>query len=681
MAQLEKGTTLSSPERKGLVRRERYGLPLPAVYWLAFLIPFAVYIFTLAPGFALGDSGELIAGAATLGIVHPPGYSLFVLTGRLFLALPIPGDIAWRMNLFCALCGAFAVSLFCLLLKRVLRRLSVPDPVSSVSALAAALLFAFSEAWWSQCVVTEVYALQIALVVGLLLALERGRFDLVSLVMGLALIAHPGSAVLIPICVWFGLKRGLPSVSQGLNNLFLFVLGVSPGAYIYLRGTANPWQDWGRIRSVSDAVSHLLRSEYGGLDWDRYAALGWMFKRYFTSVVEQWGILGVLVLLVGLIVLRRWKPSFSDLWLAAFALTGPLAVLLLTGLLSASQRTDFKPFVLISYLFLAGLMSISIARFLPRFPALTLLVAMSLLGLTTTSNGPKVSQAGNSVPEKYLRVLLADIPSDVRIVPFKDATSYALDYAGAVRRLPADIRVDRYVPRSGRTPVSYIENIRGEGTVILTDLVPGTWRLRKRMEPTPLWMIIHDEPLDSVPISAVEELNEIFRDFQDYVQRRSIENPETPDGLMIGTHLVDVALILQEHGQKHKAKALYEKALEWNPFKVEAHLRMADLALDERAFDDARVHIATALKTAPFHAPAYVLRGRMNLAQGEIDEAISDWERARRLDSTSEASRLLLARIYIETGERAAARDALYELLQIDPENIKARKLLSQIRQ
>ncbi len=662
-----------------VTRARRFHSPLVDVHWVAFLVSFGVYVFTLAPGFVLGDSGELIAGALTLGIVHPPGYSLYLLAGRLFLALPIPGDIAWRMNLFTALCGACAVSLFCLLLKRILVRLSVIDPIASVSALGGALLFAFSKTWWSQCVITEVYSLQMAIVAGVLLAIERNRFDVGCFLMGLALIAHPGSVLVLPILVWGILRDTQFSPSRTLSNLFLFAVGVSPALYLFLRGTGEPWQDWGMIGSFGDAVNHLLRREYGGLDWNRYVALGWMLERYSFSIVEQWSVLGVAAAVAGFVALRRLRPSLSDLWLAGFVLTGPLAVVLLTGLLSPSQRMDIEPFCLLSYLFPAGLMSVAVAVFLSRFPALTIMAVICLLGVVTVSNGQKVSQTGNSVPEEYVRLLLEDIPGKARIVPLKDSTSYALDYAGAEKRLPDGIQICRFVPRLEMTPVEYIESLSDDGATVLTDLVPGTWSLRRRMEPTPLWMRIREEPVDTIPQSVVEELTAGFAGIRDAIRGRQSIDPTGFERLATSTHFVDVAILLEEHGRTRESQALYEEALVWNPYQVEAHLRLADRALDQRQFERTQRHLSVALRTAPFHVPAYVLRGRLKLLQGDIEAAISDWERAGKLDPKDEVSKLLLAKVYMEIGEKTTAQEVLYELLRVHPENTEARRLLAEI--
>ena len=72
---------------------------------MTFVIAFAVYWFTLAPAVWVGDSGELIAAAHTLGIPHPTGYPLWLLLVKGFSSVVPFGSVAWRANLFSALCA------------------------------------------------------------------------------------------------------------------------------------------------------------------------------------------------------------------------------------------------------------------------------------------------------------------------------------------------------------------------------------------------------------------------------------------------------------------------------------------------------------------------------------------------------------------------------------------------
>src|SRR5512140_4002972 len=63
-----------------------------------FVATMAVYLMTIAPTLSFFDSGEMIAGAYTVGVSHPPGYPVYVTLGKLFTFLPI-NNVAFRVNL------------------------------------------------------------------------------------------------------------------------------------------------------------------------------------------------------------------------------------------------------------------------------------------------------------------------------------------------------------------------------------------------------------------------------------------------------------------------------------------------------------------------------------------------------------------------------------------------------
>ena len=68
--------------------------------YLLLLISFVAYqyIRTMPPSLYAYDSIEIAIGAATLGIIHSPGYSVHLLIGHIFTYLPF-GDIAYRLHL------------------------------------------------------------------------------------------------------------------------------------------------------------------------------------------------------------------------------------------------------------------------------------------------------------------------------------------------------------------------------------------------------------------------------------------------------------------------------------------------------------------------------------------------------------------------------------------------------
>ena len=145
--------------------------------WIAaaWLLPFALYLTTLAPEVTTQDSGEFMTAIAYLGSAHSPGYPLFVLFAKPFTWLPI-GSIAFTINLATASAAAL-ISVLILLLVRaiqatwsVIPRLSTDNPLVSLAGSVAGLLMAVSPRLWQQTNSAKPYPLVAALVALILLA-------------------------------------------------------------------------------------------------------------------------------------------------------------------------------------------------------------------------------------------------------------------------------------------------------------------------------------------------------------------------------------------------------------------------------------------------------------------------------------------------------------------------------
>jgi tetratricopeptide (TPR) repeat protein len=154
----------------------RFFRPLDwAAFWLAFLVSFLVYAFSLAPTVTLEDSGELVVASDYLGVPHPPGYPLWTILTWFFQLVfhfvryqghPNP---AWAVNLFSAFCGSFTSGLVALLASRsgfAMLRQIFPALRSGIlawlgfaAAVSASLILGFNQLMWSQAVIAEVYTL------------------------------------------------------------------------------------------------------------------------------------------------------------------------------------------------------------------------------------------------------------------------------------------------------------------------------------------------------------------------------------------------------------------------------------------------------------------------------------------------------------------------------------------
>ena len=90
-----------------------------------------VYLHTMAPTVFPLDSAELATAAVSLGIVHGPGYPVYLLLAHLFTYLPV-GDIAYRVNLLSAFASASTVFLLVYLLQSITER-RLPAVVAGLS--------------------------------------------------------------------------------------------------------------------------------------------------------------------------------------------------------------------------------------------------------------------------------------------------------------------------------------------------------------------------------------------------------------------------------------------------------------------------------------------------------------------------------------------------------------------
>ncbi len=274
-----------------------------------------VYWHTLSPTINSFDSAELITGAYTLGIVHAPGYPLYLLLAHLAARLPW-GSIAYNVNLMSAVFGSLAAVVVFYASWRLSRALW--------ASVLAALLLAFSRMYWGEAVVAEVYTLNALLIGGVILAAvlfyeNPGGKTLiaVAITFGVSLVHHPSALLLGPGLVGLVLFRVRGYEISGKAWLAaLFGLSAPLLLYLYLplRYEANP-----ALNYVGDYFDMNLASAEG-LIW---MVSGQMFSQelFGRPLIEGLGQVlefgqrlwlnlfgaGLVLALYGFVVLRRRK--------------------------------------------------------------------------------------------------------------------------------------------------------------------------------------------------------------------------------------------------------------------------------------------------------------------------------------------------------------------------------------
>ncbi len=310
------------------------------------LLALAVYGATLAPTVLFADGGEFQFVPWLPGIAHPTGYPLYVLTGWLFSHILPIGEVAWRLNLFSAVTGAAAVAAVYLLTETLVRQ-TMPAAGSGakrLTAVIAALSFAFGQTFWSQAIIAEVYSLHALFVAAILwatanlfpaenepartLTFRRGKW--LALLLGLSLTHHRTAVLLIPAvaaALWVSGWRRI----GWRDALKLLTLGASPAVlYLYLPLIA-PHVPYAQIQlsdsrtlvlyqnTLAGFLSHIMGGTFNAdvrpaaINFDRLA-------QSFNFLRRQIGWVGIALAAVGIFRLRKNPPVLTLTALGAAAI-------------------------------------------------------------------------------------------------------------------------------------------------------------------------------------------------------------------------------------------------------------------------------------------------------------------------------------------------------------------------
>jgi len=341
---------------------------------LSFLIPFIVYLITIAPTVSFWDCGEFIACSKILGVPHPPGAPLYILIGKLFTFLIFIKDVALRVNLFSALASAATVLIIYLTLVRLIKeRKGYPDETENKiivysGAFIGALSFAFTDSFWFNAVEAEVYAFSMLLTTLMFwLALlwmdthknyKSLRFLIfIMYLIGLAADVHLLGLLVIPsviLLIYFTEKDLFARADIWIMVPILSVVAYSLYIMLFIRSGQNPPIDENNPENWKNIVYYLKREQYG--QWSilqRQAPLwayqikkmfiryfGWQFigkgttigeDRFIVETISINGLYGLpfLVGVFGMIhhFFKDWKRALSVLVL--FIMTGIAIVIYL----------------------------------------------------------------------------------------------------------------------------------------------------------------------------------------------------------------------------------------------------------------------------------------------------------------------------------------------------------------
>lgn len=401
---------------------------------------FAVYAAGTCRTIYVGDSGELVAAAATLGIPHPSGYPLYVLLGKLWtLAVPV-GSIAWRMSLFSAAAAAAA----CGLLYTLLRRLGV----AALAAVFAALLLAFSPSFWSQANIQRVYSLNaLALTAVTAAAFEwtrRKRLGWLVLAEGLAGLGASNHTAMIPAALAVGVFAwvGEPALFRRPRHLVAVIgaglLGLAPYLYLPLRSRWNPRLDWGNPETLEGFLDVVLRRGFWQRAWIESAADGLPIAGdYLRGLGEELLWVGAALAVAGAVVGWRRGDRRLPVLLALLVMATNLVSVGLHG--SRSDIFLWHRYYIPSYVMAALLAAFGLEGVLRRWGSKVAAPALLIPLVLLLTGAPRFDRGDYRVAEELGRTLLGTLPPGAHLAASDDNILFVLIYLQLVEGLRPDV--------------------------------------------------------------------------------------------------------------------------------------------------------------------------------------------------------------------------------------------------
>ncbi len=450
-----------------------------------------LYLITLAPGLPhpSGDSHELTTAAATLGIAHRTGYPLFTWLGALFAyALPV-GTIAVRTNVMCALLAAAGVAG----VYGLARQLALRPLVAAFTAL----LLGVGTTYWSQAVLTEVYAVNVFVMtvqLNLLVAWSRRRTPALligfAFVFGLSPGTHMSNLGLAPAYALFILLVD-PAILRRPRTiaamLAAFLLGLAQFAWLPLRAHTARFPN-----PTPDTLEGFWQYTLGAFAGSRFAfplaELPARLALYLRFLAENFTPAGIGAGLLGMwVLLRRDALRF---WLVL-----PVYV---TNVVVFSQLAvfDLDVFFLAGYVvfvlfvgFGVDALGGAVRPFVPaalRTAGAAAVLAAGLLVLARGSFAANDRRADTAVDD-FQRSLFAMLPPDAVLVAPSGVFAGSVMYYHDVLGLRPDVqlvdRPDAPPPRDGAPRFTTLGVVRGA-------LRPSShWGLAPHAVPRDAWFV------------------------------------------------------------------------------------------------------------------------------------------------------------------------------------------------
>lgn len=292
------------------------------------LLTGALFLATLRPDVGgTEDSPKFQFLGQVLGTAHTPGYPFYTIATYVFTRVPF-GTLAYRVNLFSAICGVFS----CVLIFLIARRMSVSRSPAAVAALAAATGFPV----WSNAITAEVYtlaALMSAWTIYLLIAwIQTGtlwRLYAACMVFAAGFGNHLTIVGLLPAALIYGIARDRSVLRPRVlaTAAVIGAVGVAQYGFIALRTIQGAPYLEARATTIRGVYDVIIARD---VSWARFyqapdKVVGIEVPMLLDGLRVHMGTVTVILVVIG-IAIAAWRRNWEALLVAGGA-AGTLAMI------------------------------------------------------------------------------------------------------------------------------------------------------------------------------------------------------------------------------------------------------------------------------------------------------------------------------------------------------------------
>ncbi len=413
----------------------------------AFVAALLVYVRTLLPGVSFGDWAEAEMIPARLGILHPTGYPLYLLLGKLFSVIPVE-SVAYRANLLSAVAAAGVVGMAVLIAVRL--------GVRPVIATGAALCLAVTGTLWQEATFSEMNGLHLLLVALLLhralvwRAERRDRDLLIGALLGGLCVSNHGLAItVVPLVILLVLVDARREIAAHpvvlVKAAGAFVLGLAPYLYLPLRALAGPSEVYGSFLTWDGFFGHVSGAQFRGdmhfTSIESFKAAWAAMPQVIDHLVSLSNVVFVGIGVVGVAILLLRNHWFGLL-------------LVVLGVVNvyfyANYLGDLSHYLLTTWLILAIGLAVAaeavVSFVVGRIGLRAAGIQYAILGLAlvlVVSNWATHDQSANRDGERFTAAVFAALPQDAVLLTYWDALT-SLSYKHCIEGVRPDVTLQAY---------------------------------------------------------------------------------------------------------------------------------------------------------------------------------------------------------------------------------------------